>query len=118
MRYLSNLVLSRPYFERIYDSTLVVDQGKRYEFIATTRGKSYLFAYTYTGRSFTIAMGKISGSKVHATWYNPRNGAVQEIGTMYFQPPGSERNGNDWVLVLDDSSKGYSNPEYEKIHAN
>jgi hypothetical protein len=124
MRYLANLVLSRPYFERVYDSTLVIDQGKRYEFVAATRGGSYLFAYTYTGRSFTIMMGKISGSEVRATWYNPRNGTVQEIGTMNnsgkmcFQPPGEERNGNDWVLVLDDSSKGYSNPEYEKIHAN
>jgi hypothetical protein len=45
-------------------------------------------------------------------------GTMNNSGMMRFQPPGSERNGNDWVLVLDDSSKGYSNPEYEKIHAN
>jgi hypothetical protein len=122
MHYLAQLILSRPYFERVYDSTLVVDQGKRYDFIAVTRGKSYLFAYTYTGRAFTLAMGKISGGEIRATWYNPRNGTMQKVGTMNntgvfrFQPPGEQHNGNDWVLVLDDSSRESSDPGCEIIH--
>jgi hypothetical protein len=52
MKFVKKLILSRPYFERVYDSTLVVDQGNRYDFIPVTRGKNYLFAYTYTGRTF------------------------------------------------------------------
>jgi hypothetical protein len=122
MHYLAQLMVSRPYFERVYDSTLVLDQGRRYDFIAATRGKSYLFAYTYTGRAFTIAMNKISGREVRASWYDPRTGAMQKIGTMNnsgtfrFQPPGEKHNGNDWVLVLDDSSQEYSDPSSKIFH--
>ena len=113
MQYAARLVLSRPYFERVFDSLLVVDQGTRYDFIAATRGQSYLFAYTYTGRAFTIRMGRISGREVSASWYDPRTGRCQEIGKMKnsgsirFQPPGTQQNGNDWVLVLDDASKRF-----------
>ncbi len=116
MQVLGRLMLSRPYFERVYDSTLVVDQSIRYDFVAVTRGSSYLFAYTYTGRPFSIAMGKISGKEVRASWFDPRTGAVQPIGimsnrgTVRFQPPGKQKNGDDWVLVLDDVSKQYRPP--------
>jgi hypothetical protein len=116
MHCVADLMLSRPYFERVYDSTLVLDQGTRYNFIAVTRGKSYLFAYTYTGRSFTLQMGKISGDKVHAFWYDPRNGTTKPIGTfnnigsVKFDPPGKNRNGNDWVLVIDDISQAFPEP--------
>lgn len=114
--YATKLLLSRPFFERVYDSTLVINQGTRYNFIITARGNDYLFAYTYTGREFKIKMGRISGSKVKAWWYNPRNGIAQLIGTIknsginLFTPPGKEENGNDWVLVLDDTSKKFPIP--------
>ena len=116
MQYVARLVLSRPYFERVYDSTLVVDQSKRYDFVVAARGKSYLFAYTYTGRPFSIRMGEISGSEVQAYWFDPRSGTSQEIGKMKnsgivrLQPPGIQHNGNDWVLVFDDASKQYPLP--------
>jgi hypothetical protein len=109
MQYVAQLVLSRPYFERAYDSTLVVDQSTRYDFVPAMRGKGHLFAYTYTGRPFTLRMGRISGRTVRASWYDPRTGTLQEIGevanvgTVRFQPPGGRRDGNDWVLVLDDA---------------
>jgi hypothetical protein len=117
MQYVARLVLSRPYFERVYDSMLVVDQSMRYDFVAATRGRSYLFAYTYTGRPFTIRMGRISGSEVRAYWFDPRTGTSRRIGkmensgTVHFQPPGNQRNGNDWVLILDDASKRFPQPE-------
>jgi len=122
MRYVSDLMLSRPYFERVYDSTLVLDQGTRYDFITATRGKNYLFAYTYTGRSFTLQMGKISGNEIRASWYNTRNGITQLIGTfenignIKFDPPGEKRNGNDWVLVIDDISYAFPNPGSSKFN--
>lgn len=120
MHYLADLILSRPYFERRYDSTLIVDQRDRYEFVIATRGKSYLFAYTFTGRSFTLTMGKISGQEVRAIWYNPRDGSIQKIGLMSnsgmqrFDPPGKQRYGNDWVLILDDSSMNFQSVEHNK----
>ncbi len=62
-------------------------------------------------------MGKISGEKVKAWWYNPRNGSVELLGEFEnkgnnsFDPPGEKQNGNDWVLVLDDNSKKFLKPE-------
>lgn len=107
MKYLKKLMLSRPYFERIPDSSLVVNQGIRYNYLAATRGKDYAFIYTYNGREIKVNMGKIEGQKVKASWYNPRNGNTRSIGsytnsgTRNFDPPGEERAGNDWVLILD-----------------
>jgi len=50
---------------------------------------------------------KLEGSKVKASWFNPRNGEITVIGTfnksklLKFNPPGTKTNGNDWVLILD-----------------
>jgi len=107
MVYLKDLMLSKPYFERVPDTTLVSDQGTRYAYVAATRGKNYALLYTYNGRNFSVAMGKIEGSKVKATWYSPRDGRSTEAGTMdntgvtTFDPPGEPADGNDWVLILD-----------------
>ena len=110
MRHVKALILSRPYFDRIPDQSVIAGaEGEQYDRIIATRGISYLFAYTYTGRAITIAMGSISGDLVRASWFDPRTGAAQEIGmfdntgTQSFDPPGEERAGNDWVLVLDDA---------------
>ncbi len=52
-------------------------------------------------------MARIEGSKVKATWYNPRDGHSTEAGTIdnagvaTFDPPGEPTDGNDWVLILD-----------------
>ena len=117
MQYVKKLILSRPYFDRVNDQSLVAgDEGEKYDRILATRGKGYLMAYTYTGRDFKIQLGIISGAKVNAWWYNPRTGLAAKIGTfnnkgiMSFNPPGEKANGNDWVLVLDDASKKFSVP--------
>ena len=52
-------------------------------------------------------MGNISGKKVKATWYNPRTGKIQYIGsfanngTHEFDPHGEVVDGNDWILIFD-----------------
>jgi hypothetical protein len=107
MVYLKNLMLSRPYFDRIPDQSLVAKQGERYNYLIATRGRDYAFIYTYTGRDIPVNMGIIEGKKVKASWYNPRNGKTTEIGifdntgTQNFNPPDAPKEGNDWVLVLD-----------------
>ncbi|WP_448698367.1 glycoside hydrolase family 140 protein [Mucilaginibacter sp. AW1-3] len=108
MQYVKKLMLSRPYFERVPDQTLVAaKQGKRYDYLIATKGKNYAFIYTYNGRSIPVAMGKIAGAKVKASWYDPRTGDTQAIGTFAntgtheFNPPGEIKAGNDWVLILD-----------------
>ena len=63
-------------------------------------------------------MGVISGNGVLYRWFNPRNGKTISIGKMKntkaqkFIPPGKIRNGNDWILVLNDSSKKISAPGF------
>lgn len=107
--YLKKLILSRPYFERIPDQSLVNDkcQGERYDYIVATRGKAYAYFYTFKGKNIAVNMGKIEGKKVKAGWYNPRNGETTEIGIFKneglqeFNPPGEVEDGNDWVLILD-----------------
>ena len=105
--YLKELMLSRPYFERVPDQSLVANQGEKYEYIAATRGEDYAFLYTYNGRTIQVNMGKIAGDEVETSWYNPRNGESAEIGVfenegmLEFDPPGEKEEGNDWVLILD-----------------
>lgn len=108
MVHLKTLMLSRPYEERIPDQSLIAAaQGEKYERLIATRGKKYAFVYTYTGRTMTINPTKLASKKVKASWYNPRDGKSIAIGTltvsgaMKFDPPGTPKKGNDWVLVLD-----------------
>jgi hypothetical protein len=108
MKYLKELMLSRPFLERVPDQSLIAEkQGEKYDYQVATKGKNYAFIYTYTGCIMTIAMGKIEGEKVKASWFCPRDGKWQEIGEfdntgkLEFMPPGGLQNGNDWVLVLD-----------------
>jgi hypothetical protein len=112
MVYLKKLMLSESYFDRIPDQSLIVGEpGEKYNYLAATRGNDYALVYDYCGKPFEVRMGKISGSTVKASWYSPRNGSKKAIGTFVnkgfrkFDPPGEQKDGNDWVLVLD-SVKG------------
>jgi len=117
MQYLKALMLSRPFSERLFDASVIAgDNGMEYDYVIATRGESYAFIYTYTGRAFDISLGKITGEKVKAWWYNPRNGKAELLGhfankgVRRFDPPSRKQNGNDWVLVLDDATKKFSEP--------
>jgi hypothetical protein len=108
MQFLKNLILSRPYFERVPDQTLIAaPNGTGHGRAIATRGASYAFVYTYTGQPLRVRMGVISGAKVTAWWYSPRDGTRKDIGEFAntgertFTPPGRPAEGNDWVLVLD-----------------
>lgn len=108
MIYLKKLILSKSYFDRVPDQSLVVgEQGEKYAYIAATRGNDYAFIYDYTGKPFEVRMGKIGGGNVKASWYSPKNGSKKTVGTFVnkgfrkFDPPGTQRDGNDWVLILE-----------------
>jgi len=108
MAHLKNLMLARPFFDRIPDQSLIASgQGEKYDFQVATRGKDYAFVYTYNGRGMEIKLGILESEKVDASWYNPRNGEYTPIGnfensgTIKFDPPGEKKDGNDWILVLD-----------------
>lgn len=108
MVHLKELMLSRPYFDRVPDQSLIAEQpGDKYDYQTGTRGNDYAFIYTYNGKNIRANMGIIEGEKVQAEWFDPRNGQTKPIGTFpnkgikEFDPPGEVMNGNDWVLILD-----------------
>jgi hypothetical protein len=115
MPYVRRLIESRPYFSRVPDQSIVVDTLTGADHVQATRGDGYLFVYSAQGREVDVVMGKISGDSVAAHWYNPRSGDAIAIGrfansgTRTFTPP-SEGFGADWVLVMDDVSKGFGLP--------
>jgi hypothetical protein len=108
MIYLKQLMLSKPYFERIpADELLTGKQGEKYDYIAITRGKNYVFAYTCNGSDISLDMKMLSWPEYKASWFNARNGRVTDSGTYKnrgkttFNPPGEKVQGNDWVLILE-----------------
>jgi hypothetical protein len=114
MKHLRYLIESRPMFDRVPDQSLINDARGTNDRIQSSRGKDYLFVYTSEGMKFTLNSQNISGKEITAMWYNPRNGEAQAIGkfpkkSREFIPPSSGY-GQDWVLIVDDSSKNYPAP--------
>ena len=124
MQFGRRLMESRPFLTRIPDDSVIVpDEVKtsvpgagRYRFVATRdKNGSYAMVYVPVGRPFTVRMDVVSGKKVTAWWYNPRNGKAHKIGnfsnegTRTFVPPQPGEN-LDWVLVLDDAAAGFKAP--------
>lgn len=108
MVHLKDLMLSRPYLERVPDQSLIGgENGVRYDYLVATRGDNYAFVYTYSGKTIPVNMDKFK-AKVKASWFDPRTGNTSQIGevenngTHEFDPPGEKEDGNDWVLVLDE----------------
>lgn len=64
MKYLKNLMLTFPFFERVPDQSVIAGQnGERYDRAIATRGNDYLMVYNYTGRPMEVDFSKISGAK-------------------------------------------------------
>jgi hypothetical protein len=117
MKYLRNLIESRPELERIPDQGLLINEGPcASERIQATRGKDYAFIYSAYGDPIRIRNGRIGGKTIVASWYNPRTGqnrligSFDNVGEQVFTPPlpvhppvPSER--EDWVLILDNAQK-------------
>jgi hypothetical protein len=116
--YLRKLVCSRPYINRIPDSTIIVgDKGTAGSHMEAFRdsANSYAMVYLPLGNKIIVHTGFIRSASIVAWWYDPRKGTAQKIGnlkrtgTMSFDPP-SHGPGNDWVLVIDDAGSGYAAP--------
>ncbi len=118
MQYARRLLESRPFLNRVPDQSLLVSgAGSGGEHVRATRGEdgSYALVYTPLGRPVRVDMSRLSGESVTAYWYDPRDGTSRRIeptgagGEQEFTPP-SSGTGNDWVLVLDDSARGFATP--------
>lgn len=113
---LKKLMESRPMANLTPDQSLIVSgQGDGAHYSCAIRGKAHAFVYIPTGNRTTVKMGVISGEKIKASWFNPRNGEITAIGEFAnkgeqsFEVPGMSQQltwlrsgrGCDWVLVLD-----------------
>lgn len=108
MIHLKNLILLKPFFDRVPANELLTSgQGEKYDYIAVTRGEDYLFAYTWNGNNISLEMSSLPWIRYRASWFDPRSGNVTSAGsynnsgTMIFDPPGKKENGNDRVLILE-----------------
>ena len=128
MQYGRRLIESRPYLTRVPDDSVIVETkiptampgaGTRH-FVATRdESGSYAMVHAPVGRTFKVRMEKITGSKVRAWWFNPRDGTAAAIGEFAntgereFTPP-NPGEALDWVLVLDDAAKNFLLPGARK----
>lgn len=126
MIHLKNLMLSRPYFSRIADQTMIHSQNSSnyVELILATRDQSgrYAMVYLPQNKAVKIDVTKISGKKKNAWWFDVRTGKATAGGTVgaeaiqSFKPPVGEK---DWVLVIDDASQTFGPPgQLSAVHEN
>jgi hypothetical protein len=116
LMYARRLLESRPFLSRVPDQSLIVPAYfPETDYVVATRGDGYAFVYFPTGWTAEIILSKIGAKSVTAYWYDPRKGESKLIDTFegtgirQFTPPSGGR-GNDWILVIDDASKGFKAP--------
>jgi hypothetical protein len=109
MKYFRDLFQARPFWKMRWAPALIVDSEGVHA--ARSQDGSFCVVYLPEGQPATIALERLSGETINAWWFNPRQNSSQLIGEFKrtkvrtFTPPSAGRN-NDWVLVVDDSSKG------------
>jgi len=117
MTHLKNLLLSHPFFSRIPNQSLLVENP--YDptgYLTACSGDGYFFVYIPTGKTVQIETGLLKVATIKVWWFNPRTGEVISEGKkvnqdiIEFDPPGKRKRGNDWVLVIDDGEKEFPEP--------
>ena len=130
MQHLRFLLESRPILSLIPDQSMLLSEagelGKEPSYCAILRSKDGKCAFVYSTRGlpFDVDLSKLSGKKINAWWYSPRDGLLYDAefnqvrspfvtlsakGAHTFTPPTSGEN-QDWVLVLDDETARFPAP--------
>ena len=112
MKFVRQLILSFPYFERVPDQSIIVENGTKYDRLIATRGNDYLLVYNYTSRDMRLDLTKISGKKKQVWWMNAGTGILRYLGeydskVLTFRPHKTGFGIEDGVLIAIDASKGY-----------
>ncbi len=113
MRHVRKLFESRIFSKLIPDQSAIYGNNPKdstHIRAAIANDGSFLIAFLSVGQPVAVVMNKITGTKVIATWFNPREGKTKPAGEypntgfQIFTPPTSGFD-NDWVLLLDDAEK-------------
>jgi len=130
MKYLRQLIESRPFLSRIPGNNIILlsSAGEKEKRIEATVGQngSWAMIYLTTGQPVQVNLDKMTGGKINAWWFYPRdektydnngkqtdkpfNQFSRKSKNNSFNPPGNAGNEDDWILVLDDASKNYPLP--------
>jgi len=107
MKYLKQVMLEKPFYDRMPAQELIVDNGDKYDKVLAFQGKNYAMFYVYNGRSFSVAMNKLHFKAERFVWYNTfygtegRAAKIKNAKKIMFDPPGEKAAGNDWLLILE-----------------
>jgi hypothetical protein len=110
VKHLKNLLLSREYFSRIPDQTLVASGQDDDEFyVAATRDEAgnYAMFYFPSGKKTYLNLSKMNEGDITGKWFDPRTGVSFSVKEPLIKTqnllviPPSEGRGNDWVLILE-----------------
>jgi hypothetical protein len=83
MKYLRRLLEAYPIPDRVPDQSLIVENNNyQPERIQATRGKDFAMVYSAIGLSFTVNLEKITGKKLNAYWFDPRNGKTTPLDAV------------------------------------
>jgi hypothetical protein len=105
----------RPWHKLVPDQSLLAAQSAEdADHVRAARAEDGSFALVYlpTGKPVSIQMHKLTGKKIVARWYDPRDGTWRDAGehantgVREFAAP-TQGAQSDWLLVLDDATKGY-----------
>ncbi len=105
----------RPWHRLVPDqSVLSSGQGEGEGHVRAARAEdgSFAVAYLPRGGKVGVRLDRLTGKRVKARWFDPRDGKWSEAGE--FPGAGSREfaalsagDRDDWVLVLDDAARGY-----------
>jgi hypothetical protein len=118
MGHLRRLFESRPWEKLVPAQDLVVGPnlpGAGFVRAALASDRSFAFVYLPRGELVAVDQSRLGALDVTSWWFEPRYGRAYPIHTgvgtavQFFTPPSSGR-GCDWVLVLDDASRGVGPP--------
>lgn len=126
MLHLKRLLLSRPFFSRIPDNSIIIDEAKsRRQVQVATRDRRWRYAFVYLpmGGQVTMDVKPFGALWLNVWWYSPFDGVAIYAGDrsntrqpMHFRAPGSGL-GKDWVLVIDDVDAEFPPPGAEATKA-
>ncbi|MFN8091605.1 MAG: glycoside hydrolase family 140 protein [Vicinamibacteria bacterium] len=118
MRHLRRLFESRPWETLAPAQDLLVGAnpaGEGFVRAAMAGDRSFAFVHSPLGQPVVVDQQRLGARDVASWWFDPRYGRAYHahtgVGTaiQVFTPPTSGR-GADWVLVLDDASRGFPPP--------
>lgn len=107
MRYLKELILSRPFFSRRPDQSILMSPLSWEQHLTACQGGGTVLVYNPDGQEIVLRGDRLEDGVYAVSWFCPRTGKSESAGEVIpageplrFRPP-VRGNRSDWVLILD-----------------